>query len=205
MAWVGGIVGIVLAALYYFVLDVWTLPVDDPLLAASIAPTLEAGDVVVVTRRGSVERGHLLRCADPQAPGRFVVARAIGTYGDRVDISGEVVSVDGRRTPSPRRCDPPRSTVRDPAKNEDVELYCGVEDYAGTSFSALRNGEHPEPPSKAATIEPGRWFLVSDDRHIHLDSRDYGQVESSTCQHILFRLVGPTGFSDAKSRLTVIW
>jgi hypothetical protein len=46
---------------------------------------------------------------------------------------------------------------------------------------------------------------VSDDRHIHLDSRDYGQVAPGTCQHILFRIVGPAGFTDAKSRLTVIW
>jgi signal peptidase I len=204
VAWVAGIGGVVLAVLYYFVLDVWTVPVDDPLLAASIAPTLEAGDVVVITRRSTVERGHLLRCADPQAPGRFIVARAIGRYGDNVAISGETVSIDGRRTPSPHRCDPPQSTVFDPRKNADVELTCAVEDYAGRDFSVLRDGAYPEPGSKT-DVGLGKWFLVSDDRHIHLDSRDYGQVEPSTCQHILFRLVGPAGFADAKSRLTLIW
>jgi signal peptidase I len=204
VSWVLGIAGVVLGVLYYFVLDVWTVPIDDPLLVASVAPTLGAGDLVVVTRHTSVERGHLLRCADPQAPGRFVIARAIGRYGDRVEIAGEIVSIDARRTPSPHRCDPPRSTVFDPAKNTDVELDCAVEDYAGRDFSALRSSEYPEPATKA-TVEPSKWFLVSDDRHIHLDSRDYGQVEPSTCQHILFRIVGGRGFADASSRLTVIW
>ncbi|HEV3192334.1 MAG TPA: S26 family signal peptidase [Polyangiaceae bacterium] len=204
VAWVLGIAGLVLGVLYYFVVDVWTLPIDDPLLAASVAPTLAAGDVVVITRRGAVERGHLLRCADPQAPGRFIVARAIGRYGDSVDITREIVSIDGRRTPSPRRCDPPRSTVFDPTRNTEVELDCAEEEYAGRNFSALRDSESPMPVTKAS-VEQGKWFLVSDDRHIHLDSRDYGQVEPSTCQHILFRIVGPAGFTDARSRLTVIW
>jgi signal peptidase I len=204
VAWVLGIAGVVSGVLYYFVLDVWTLPVDDPLLAASVAPTLAAGDIVAIARSGSVERGHLLRCADPQAPGRFIVARAIGRYGDSVDITREIVSIDGRRTPSPRRCDPPRSTVLDPTQNTERELDCAEEEYAGRSFSVLRDSVSPLPATKA-TVEPGKWFLVSDDRHIHLDSRDYGEVEPSTCQHILFRFVGGAGFSDAKSRLTLIW
>src|SRR5579872_6465256 len=78
VAWVTGILGVVGLLLYELVFDVWVVPSDDPLLAASIQPTLMAGDVLVVTRHTSVVRGNLLRCDDPQAPGRYVVARAIG-------------------------------------------------------------------------------------------------------------------------------
>jgi signal peptidase I len=204
VAWVAGVIGVAVAVLYGLVFDVWTVPVDDPLLSASIEPTLGAGDVVIVSRHASVARGNLLRCADPQSPGRFVIARAIGRGGDRVNVAAEVVSIDGKRTSSPRRCDPPTVTIHDPNTNDDVDLVCGVEAYGEVDFDALRSSSKPEPPA-TATVEPGMWYLLSDDRHVHLDSRDYGQVDPATCQHIIFRLVSAAGLGDDKKRLTIIW
>src|ERR1017187_9198242 len=107
VAWMASLVGAVGLVPPLFVSEVWRVPSDAPLLAASIEPTLSAGDLVVVTRRTSVDRGELLRCADPEATGRFVVARAIGRYGDRVELKDDVVSLDGKHVPSPRACDPP--------------------------------------------------------------------------------------------------
>jgi signal peptidase I len=95
-------------------------------------------------------------------------------------------------------------SVRDPNTNDDVTLSCSVEEYGEMAYSALRAADHPEPPTKA-TVEPGYWYLVSDDRHVHLDSRDFGQVSPASCQHIVFRLCGAAGFGDAKKRLNVIW
>ena len=204
IAWATGIVGGVLLVLYCFFFDVWRVPIDDPLLAASIQPTLSAGDVIVVTRSTSVDRGSLLRCADPQAPGRFVVARAVARAGEEIELLNEVMSVDGHRVPSPRACEPPLHTVYDPQAETEVELFCGTEEYGGASFSALRSRDHPVPATKA-TVEAGRWFLVSDDRHIHLDSRDYGAIDPSTCQHIVFRLVGAAGLTDRNARLSIVW
>jgi len=145
-----------------------------------------------------------LRCADPQAPGRYIVARAIAKFGDHIELSGEAVSIDGKRTPSPRSCDPPYMVIHDPQSNEDVNLACSIEEYGDMNFSALRSTDHPEPPAKV-TIEAGKWYLVSDDRHVHLDSRDLGQIDPNTCKHIVFRLVGAGGFADGKKRLTIIW
>lgn len=204
VTWMAAIAGAVGLVLNFFFFEVWRVPSDDPLLAASIAPTLSAGDLVVVTRHASVDRGDLLRCADPDTAGRFVVARAIGRYGDRVEIKDEVVLLDGKHVPSPRACDPPVVTVHDPRIDDDVSLACSVEEYSDMSFPALRARERPEPATQT-TVEAGRWFLVSDDRHVHLDSRDFGEVEARTCQHVVFRLVGGAGFGDARSRLTIIW
>src|SRR5579872_1463334 len=204
VAWVTGILGVVGLLLYELVFDVWVVPSDAPLIAASIQPTLMAGDVLVVTRHTSVVRGNLLRCDDPQAPGRYVVARAIGRSGERVNINAEIVSLDGKRTPSPRACDPPRVTVHDPNTDDDVNLQCSVEDFGEVDFGAMRSIAKPEPPTET-TVEAGRWYLVSDDRHVHLDSRDFGQIEPSTCQHIVFRLESAAGFGDDKKRLTIIW
>jgi signal peptidase I len=204
VAWIVGVLGIIALVLYLGFFDVWTVPTDDPLLSASIEPTLSAGDVVVVTRRTEVSRGNLLRCADPQAPGRFVIARAIASYGDEIEINRESISVDNRRNPSPRACDVPTVVVQDPQSREDVPLDCSIEDYGEKTFGALRSQDHPE----AATVEKvqqDRWYLVSDDRHVHLDSRDFGEIDPKTCQHVVFRLVGAGGFWDSKKRLNIIW
>jgi signal peptidase I len=204
MSWLGGIAGGVLLVLYVFFFDVWRVPTDDPLLAASVEPTLTAGDVVVVTRHSSASRGNLLRCGDPQAPGRFVVARAIAQSGDMLDIRDELVSIDSRRTASPRACSEAQMVVHNPNTNQDDALACSVEEYGETDFSTLLARNHPEAPTKA-TVEPGKWFLISDDRHVHLDSRDYGQIDPKTCQHVIFRLAGPAGIGDEKKRFTIIW
>jgi signal peptidase I len=189
--------------LYAFVVDVWTIPSDDPMESASIEPTLSAGDVVLVSRHTTVARGDLLRCPDPQAPGRFVVGRAIGVSGEHVEITGEFVTLDGKRLPSPRACDPPRVTLHDPQSDQDIDLQCSVEDFGDRNFGSLR-ADKAEPPTRA-TVEPGRWFLVSDDRHVHVDSRDFGQIDVASCLHIVFRLEGAAGFGDEKKRLSIIW
>jgi signal peptidase I len=205
VAWLVGVLTVVLLVLYAFFFDVWTVPADDPLLSASIEPTLSAGDVVVVTRRTTVARGNLVRCDDPQAAGRYVVARAMARFGDKLDILGEVVLIDGKHTPSPRSCDTPRVDLFDPQTNESVSLACTVEEYGEMAYSALRSEDHPEPPTRVMTVEANRWFLVSDDRHVHLDSRDFGQIDPATCQHIVYRLVGAGGFGDTRRRLSIIW
>jgi signal peptidase I len=204
VAWASGILGAISLVLYIFVFDVWTVPSDDPMESASIEPTLSAGDVVLISRHTTVTRGNLLRCPDPQAPGRFVVARAIASSGDHLDIREEVVNIDGKRLPSPRACDTPMIVIHDPQTDTDVNLHCSVEDYGERDFWTLRADVHAEPPTKAL-VEPGRWFLVSDDHHVHVDSRDFGQIDVSTCLHIVYRIEGRAGMGDEKKRLDIIW
>jgi signal peptidase I len=204
VTWASAITAFVVLVLYVGFFDVWTVPSDDPLLAAAIAPTLHPGDILVLTRRSTVDRGNLLRCPDPQAPGRFVVARAMARWGDHLDLTNEVVTIDGHTVPRPRACEEATVTVRNPATDEDIVLGCSTEEYGEGTYSALRSAEHPEPPAKV-TLETGRWFLVSDDRHIHLDSRDFGTIASPECQHVVFRLIGGGGFFDGKARFSIIW
>jgi signal peptidase I len=202
--WFAVVAGAVLGLLYAFFFDVWKVPADDPMLTVSILPTVAPGDVLVFTRSNSVDHGDLVRCADPQAPGRFVVARAMAHAGEVISILNESVSVDGHRNPSPHACDEIQRTVLDPTTGVEVSLACSVEDLGAVEFAALRAAGQPVPPT-TATVEPGRWFLVSDDRHLHVDSRDYGSVETRTCQHIVFRIVGAAGYLDTKTRFSIIW
>jgi signal peptidase I len=204
LAWAGGIIGVISLILYLFVYDVWTVPTDDPMMSASIEPSLSGGDVVLVTRHTTPARGNLLRCADPQAAGRFVIARMIGKWGDQIDIANEIVSIDGQHTPSPRACNPPTTMMKHPATGEDIELSCSIEEFGEMSFSVYRARDRAEPKS-SAKVAQNTVYLVSDNRHMHVDSRDYGQIDPSTCQHIVFRLWGAGGIFESRHRFSLIW
>jgi len=81
LLWTAGILAGVALILRLLLLKAWTVP-DDPRLAASVAPTLGGGDVVLVLTRGSPGFGDLVRCKDPEDPPRFVVGRIAGLAGD---------------------------------------------------------------------------------------------------------------------------
>jgi signal peptidase I len=204
LLWIAVILGVLCGILYLAVFDVYTVPKDDPVLAAAIAPTLGAGDVVLIARHGTADRGYLVRCPDPRPenPGAWVIARVMAKAGEKIDISNDVVSVDARHNPSPYGCDP--TTMKHPQTGEDVELVCSTEDTGENKFEAYRAKQRQNPPFKTQ-VERGKVFLVSDNRHIHLDSRDYGAIDPEACQHITYRLWSGEGFSDAKHRFTVIW
>lgn len=55
------------------------------------------------------------------------------------------------------------------------------------------------------TVPSGRLFLMSDDRYLHLDSRDFGSLSDQSCQHLVFRLWSAEGFLDATHRFNIIW
>ena len=203
LSWTIAIVGVACLVLYVTLLDVWTVPSDDPHLNVSIRPTLNAGDVVITMRHGSPQRGDLLKCADPQSPARFVIAREEGKAGEKIDINGEVPSIDGSRTPSPSACDPHELTMKNPDTDEDVELLCSLEELGAVKYEALRAKARTEPPSKW-TVEKDRIYVLSDNRHLHVDSRDYGTVDPNTCKHIVFRLWSKDGFGDALHRFNFL-
>ncbi|MEO6418271.1 MAG: signal peptidase I, partial [Polyangiaceae bacterium] len=168
-------------------------------------PTLATGDVVVVTRRSTTSFGSLVRCTDPDAPGRYVVGRVVGLSHDTVDLVDEQLSVNGRHEASSGQCDPRQVTMKVPATGQDLELRCLRQEFAGTEIEFLYTNDHPEGATHA-TVEPGKAFLLSDNRHLHLDSRDFGQVGTTTCQHVVYRLWGAEGWSgSAKRRLSFLW
>jgi len=182
----------------------WTIPSDDPQLGVSIEPTLSMGDFVLVSRGKSAADGALVRCADPDAPGRFVIGRVIGHTGDKIEFKDGAMLVNDALPTSSVACEQSTVRLRNPGTGEDEDLGCVLEEFAGSTHAALRAPNSAER-NTSAVVEPARVYLVSDDRELHLDSRDFGTVPPSTCQRIALRFWGLSGWGDTKKRLTVLW
>lgn len=204
--WLAGILALIAGILRATILDVWTVPSDDPLFNASIMPTLEPGDVVVMRRGGTPNFADLVRCLHPQEPGRYVVGRIFGEPGDQVYADGHTVRINGTQVRTERGCSPARINVPDPITHEPVELECSIEEIGGTWYMRARGSTPRTTLARMETeVTEGNFFLVSDNRYHHYDSQDFGAVPLESCtQRIAFRLWSKNGWMDAKKRMTVI-
>lgn len=206
LLWIVGILAVVAGILRATILDVWTVPDDDPRLSASIQPTLEPGDVVIMLRGGTPGFAELVRCTHPEEPGRYVIGRIFGEPGDRIYADGHTVKINGTATRTERACSEAKFTVDDPITGEPVELGCSIEEIGGTWFMRARgNGPRTTAGKLETEVTEGNFFLVSDNRYHHYDSQDYGVVPIESCtQRIVFRLWSKNGWEDSKKRMMVV-
>jgi len=203
--WTAIFIGIVIGFALIFV-EPWTVPGDDAQFAVSIEPTISVGDLVLVTRSTGVSDGALVRCTDPDAPGRFVVGRVVGRTSDKVEFSKGTMLINGKLPTSSSACDPSTVRLKNPATGEDEDFGCALEEFAGSTHEVLRSSSAAGAARDSTTdVEVQKAFLASDNRVLHMDSRDFGTLAPSSCQHIIFRLWGLSGWGDAKKRLTVLW
>jgi signal peptidase I len=201
VVWVAAIAGAIGLLLYLFVFDTWLVPETDPAFVASVAPNLGPGDRILLRRGSEPANGELARCADPTDNTKYVVGRVFGRTGDTVETRGDAVVVSGRGTPVAHGCPP--VTLTHPVTGEPITLNCGVEENPAWSYGTLRSSTLTDG-THAGQVEPGKLFLVSDDRALHQDSRDFGQVDATTCEHIVYRLWGAT-YADGSRRFSILW
>src|SRR5262245_48350820 len=204
LGWTLGVLFVVGLVLRLTAFDVWTLP-DDAFLGASTAPTLAAGDVVVLLRRGAPSFGDLVRCPDPSDPKSFVIGRIAGVEGDTVEVEGRRLTVNGRLYEGESACAEPKIFVKHPETLKDVEVSCDIVQMGGGWHYRASPLSTFNEQKKTAHVGPGMVFLVSDDRAMHDDSRDYGLLPRSSCtERPVLRLWSKAGWSDDKARMSVI-
>jgi signal peptidase I len=204
LLWMLVLVGAFVALARVTAIRWWRIPNDDPYLDASIAPTLRGGDLIVLWRLTKPHSGDLVLCPEPKQPERVVIGRIAAVAGESIEISGSSLRVNARRVPAQGNCRVERFTVSDPQTNIPLEQRC-VHEELGTRVHERGDAQGEPPPKVTATVEPGQVFLVSDNRQIPYDSRDFGSVERNTCKEtVLFRLVSAAGFTDVDRRLSLI-
>lgn len=202
--WIALVCAVLVGVVFVF-FDTWTVPGDDPQFAVSIEPTMTVGDVLLVSRSAGASNGALVRCTDPDAPARFVVGRVLGEPGDSIEFVNGTLLVNNRTPTASIACDPSTVRLKNPGTQEDEDLSCFMEEYGGGTHPSLRSTKEAPGRDSKTTVEPGKIFLASDNRAMHLDSRDFNMVAPGSCHHIALRLWGANGWMDTKKRLTVLW
>lgn len=199
--WILGIGGAICLLLHILFFDTWVIPANDPLLVSSILPTLNPNDRILTARRSTPISGQLARCTSPEPGSDYVIGRVMGTGGDTVIVDNGRVSINGKLLASRHAC--PKVKMLHPVTGEEMTLSCATEDNGAWTYDYLIRPERPEG-ARTAVVEQGKLFLVSDNRVIHKDSRDYGLIDASTCEHVVFRLWGDS-FVDTTRRFTVLY
>jgi len=160
-----------------FVLQPYMIPSE------SMEHTLLVGDFVLVNRQAyapsgalsrtfmpyrNVARGDIVVFHHPRHP--YVVKRVIGLPGDRLHISGGLVTVNGAALSEPYAVFEP--AARDPFRDEfPATVYTDPRvkpDWWKQMQSLIRNGE--------LVVPPGEYFVLGDNRNYSEDSRFWGFV-----------------------------
>lgn len=197
LGWTVGSIAVllILARLIFF--KVWRVPTDES-VDASVRPTLEGGDLVLVLHAGTREVGDIVRCPHPETPTRWVVGRIYGVASDRVSVEGSFVQVNGRKYRTVESCVEDHVAYTGPG-GVQRKLGCQRVDFAGGwhFIATADNGD----VSTETTVGADKLYLVSDNRTDFFDSRDFGTVPASTCtEKVFFRLWTKEGFFSSRRR-----
>jgi len=183
--------------------ETWTVP-NDPYLAASVAPTLSGGDLVLVLTVGESVFGNLVRCPDPDDNTRHVVGRIVGLAGDQVELKGQTLRINGARYDASDACTQPTFSVAHPDTGTKKEMRCGRIEMGG-GWHYRGTGKHSPSSDAQKRVGEGNVYLLSDNRDMHEDSRDFGTLPKASCeQRIVFRLWGADGWLGSENRLEFI-
>jgi signal peptidase I len=206
LLWLALIGGAVAGVLRATCLRLWTMPGDDALLALSVIPTAEAGDVLILLRAGTPGFGDLVRCTDPEVAGKYVVGRILGEEGDRITMDHAAVTVNDKIIGSLRACMQAEWVVPDPTTGESFGLSCDIEEAGGSEYTRVRASRQMDQALPyRVTVPRSQIFIASDNRYYHDDSRDFGTLAKESCrERIVFRLWSARGWFDETRRLVVI-
>jgi signal peptidase I len=206
LLWIAALLAVVAGAARLTVLRWWQVPSDDPILEASIEPTLHGGDWVLLWRATPPHFGSLVVCPEPGNEDRGVIGRIVGEEGDKLTIEGTNIQLNDHDALTEGACNERTFRIADPNTGSDVEQGCSLEALGGVlHMRGDLNGRQQVLQKTTRTVGEGKTYLVSDNRAYPYDSRNYGSVDRATCKEsVFFRLVSKEGFADVKNRFTYI-
>ncbi len=140
----------------------------------SMQPTLLPGDNVVVLKPlhdRAPERGDLVAFASPRDESQVFIKRVIGVAGDRVELDGESVRINGERIEAARDTQGVTAEGIDPMTSELWRERIGKRTYGTLRDPSASPGDRLE-----VTIEPDSVFVLGDNRDNSFDSRHFGSV-----------------------------
>lgn len=143
------------------------VPFTDLRLPGLRAP--RRGDVVVFDVARDRYGGIFPADLRPELPEDRFVKRIVGLPGDTIEVSGGQLRINGEPVPVERSDE----TVRD--ENGSL-LELSRETLDGRTHAILDDPRLPGPQRRPITLEPGRYFMMGDNRDHSNDSRIWGTV-----------------------------
>ncbi len=168
-------------------------------MGASLNPTLEGGDTIILWRLTKADLGDLVLCPEPKHPERVVIGRIAAEGGQTIRIEGTRVIVQGKGLAVESSCLEDTFVTSDPQTGIALEQRCQLEVMGeGPTPGAPRRVRPRRYPSKRPFLE-NMVYLVSDNRQFPYDSRGLrAPVDPALCSEtVVFRLVGAKGFADS--------
>ena len=180
--------------------------------SGSMIPTLLVGDFIFVNKMSyglripftdpskvhkigekAPERGDVVVFIVPQRPDTDYVKRVVGLPGDRIEVRDNQLSVNG--VPQPRT-EAGDYTYTDRSEYSETETEVTAreytEDLGGRKHRTIVRKDGSFSRSGSWVVEPGRVFVMGDNRDNSADSRVEGGI-------------GEIPFSYIKGRASVIW
>jgi signal peptidase I len=168
----------------------------------AMAPTIVAGDQVLVWRTSNFELGDMVLCPHPREAGRFVMGRIVGRPGQTVEIGrGAQLAINGDRPDRDLR-----GTVDfyDARRRRNESMTWGIEDILDHDHKFMFRERRP-PEMRPHRVQGG-YFLLSDNRSFHgEDSRSFDEVPGASCIGVVFARLqaaeAPAAFGNASFQL----
>lgn len=156
-----------LPLLSQYVRKQWVEPFRIP--SASMEPTLVAGDFIYADKRFNcpgcgrkIQRGDVITFLYPNDHTTSYIKRAIGLPGDRIQIKGQVVFVNGK----------PMSAK--PVLQNGIMVV--REQFEGAEWIAVWKKPEEKLVPVDLLVPPGQVFVLGDNRNNSNDSRFFGTV-----------------------------
>jgi signal peptidase I len=168
IAWATLIVVVVLFAIKTFFVGYYRIPQN------GMYPTLPAGSVLFTVKRpysdiSSVKRGDIVVFVREQSGQRYnYIWRVIGLPGDRVQTSGESLTINGQPAARERLADADgKSVFREQVGNASYQI-------------AFDSSAQERPPDISVIVPPDHVFVMGDNRFNAFDSRRFGPIPFSS-------------------------
>ncbi|ROS04717.1 signal peptidase I [Sinobacterium caligoides] len=171
-----------------FIIEPFQIP------SASMVPTLEVGDFILVNKftyglrlpvvRNKVwennepERGDVMVFFPPHDP-RYFIKRVVGVPGDVIEYRDKTLFINGEEQQQELVA---RMPVTRPEYADLSENLNGVEHIArahlrrSPDFTRSPDCVAAQKPNFTVTVKPGHYFMMGDNRDNSSDSRCWGQV-----------------------------
>lgn len=155
--------------------------------ASSMYPTLPLGSSVTAdTHQKQPARGEIWVFHSPEHPDQEFVKRIVGIAGDRVEIHGDALSINGKPVPS---CVVGAHTIAPDGTPMTGRLVLEKLD-AIVYLVFLADDVTPAPSAGPWTLGAGETFAVGDNRHNSHDSRSFfgGLGGAVKAEHLIGRV-----------------